>query len=122
MAKKMNDDERRQLLSAGTRTGKLATTRADGRPHLAPIWFVLDGDDLIFNTGTDSVKGRAITRDPHVAVSADREEPLYDFVIIEGTATISEDLDEMVLWSTRIAAYYIGADNADQYGLSLIHI
>jgi hypothetical protein len=36
--------------------GKLATTRADGRPHVVPIWFVLDGDDLVFNTGADTVK------------------------------------------------------------------
>ena len=43
----MSDDEIRSFLSAGTRTGKLATTRRDGRPHVTPIWFVLDGDDVI---------------------------------------------------------------------------
>jgi PPOX class probable F420-dependent enzyme len=116
MAKKMTDDERRQFLSEGTRTGKLATVRPDGRPHVAPIWFVLDGDDLIFTTGADSVKGQAIVRDPRVALTVDREEPLYDFVVVEGTATVSEDLDDLLTWATRIAARYMGDDKADAYG------
>jgi PPOX class probable F420-dependent enzyme len=116
MSKKMTDDERRQFLNAGTRTGKLAIVRADGRPHVSPIWFVLDGDDLIFTTGDDSVKGRAIARDPRVALTVDREEPLYDFVIVEGTVTVSDDLDDLLYWATRIAARYMGADKADAYG------
>jgi hypothetical protein len=33
------------FLSEGNRTGKLATVQAEGRPHVTPIWFVLDGDD-----------------------------------------------------------------------------
>jgi len=46
----MTPDECRAFLLARARTGKLATVRADGRPHIAPIWFTLDGDDLIFTT------------------------------------------------------------------------
>ena len=40
----MSDEERRAFLLEGTRTGKLATIRRDGRPHVVPIWFLLDGD------------------------------------------------------------------------------
>ena len=46
-----------EFLAAGTHTGKLATVRADGRPHVAPIWFVIDGDDLLFMTNESTVKG-----------------------------------------------------------------
>jgi PPOX class probable F420-dependent enzyme len=113
---KMSNDERQRFLAEGTRTGKLATVRADGRPHVAPVWFVLDGDDLVFTTGAKSVKGRAIRRDPRVALSVDREEPLYDYVIVEGTATVSEDLDALLEWATRIAARYMGEDKAAAYG------
>lgn len=116
MATKMSDDERRTFLSEGTRTGHLATVRADGRPHVAPVWFVLDGDDLIFTTHTDTAKGRAIQRDPRVTISVDRPEPLYDFVIVEGTATISEDPDELLRWATMIAARYMGEEKAEAYG------
>jgi len=59
----MSPDERHAFLDHGTRTGKLATARADGAPHVAPIWFVRDGDDLVFTTGGGTVKGKALARD-----------------------------------------------------------
>jgi PPOX class probable F420-dependent enzyme len=114
--RKMSDDERRQFLSAGTRTAKLATVREDGRAHVAPIWFVRDGDDLVFTTGADTAKGRTIRRDPRVVLCVDREEPLYDYVVVEGVATVSEDPVEMLKWATLIAARYMGEDKAGAYG------
>jgi hypothetical protein len=39
------------FLSSGTRTAKLGWTAADGRPLVAPVWFVVEGDELVFNTG-----------------------------------------------------------------------
>jgi hypothetical protein len=38
----------REFLAAGTRTAKVATVRKDGSPHVTPVWFVLDGNDLVF--------------------------------------------------------------------------
>ncbi len=116
MAHPMSGDELNQFLSAGTRTGKLATVRGDGSPHVAPIWFVLDGDDLVFMTGANTVKGKAILRDPRVALSVDDERPPFSFAIIEGTVTISRDLDEMLPLSIAIARRYMGDDLAEQYG------
>jgi PPOX class probable F420-dependent enzyme len=116
MAHKMTDDEWRAFVSAGTRTGKLSTVRADGRPHLAPVWFVLDGDDLVFNTGKDTVKGRNLARDPRVSLCVDDERPPYAFVVCEGTATISEDPDELLKWATRIGGRYMGADRGEEFG------
>ena len=57
MAQKMTDEEWRAFVSHGTRTGKLSTVRADGSPHVAPIWFLLDGDDVVFNTGEGDRQG-----------------------------------------------------------------
>ncbi|MET8909946.1 PPOX class F420-dependent oxidoreductase [Micromonospora sp. NPDC004551] len=116
MAQRMSDDQWRAFVTAGTRTGKLATVRADGSPHVVPVWFVLDGDDLIFNTGRDSVKGRNLVRDPRAALTVDEEQPPYAFVTVRGTVTISEDPVESLPWSTRIAARYMGADRAEEYG------
>ena len=112
----MDHDEQRRFLAEGTRTGKLATVREDGRPHVAPVWFVLDGQDLVFTTGAETVKGRNLRRDPRVAISVDRQEPMYDFVIVEGTATISADPAELLHWATRIAARYVGEAQAETYG------
>jgi hypothetical protein len=116
MAKTMTDDEWRAFVSEGTRTGKLATTRPDGRAHVAPIWFVLDGDDLVFTTGANTVKGRSITADPRVALCVDDERPPFSFVILEGSVATSEDRDDLLHWATAIAARYMGDDLADQYG------
>ena len=104
MAYKMSDDERRAFLIEGTRTAKVATTRADGRPHVAPVWFVLDGDDVIFNTGAGSVKGKSLRRDPRVSLTVDDEQEPFAFVVVDGIAEISHDHDEMVRWATAIGA------------------
>jgi PPOX class probable F420-dependent enzyme len=116
MAYPMTDEQVRDFLTHGYRTGKLATTRADGRPHVAPVWFVLDGADLIFMTGAGTVKGKALRRDPRAAISVDLEEPPYAFVLVEGTVELSEDLTEMLPWSIAIAERYMGAEQAKQFG------
>lgn len=36
------------FLRAGAPTAHLATVRPDGRPHVVPVWFVVDGRDLVF--------------------------------------------------------------------------
>jgi hypothetical protein len=112
----MTDEQARTFLAAGRRTGKLATTRADGRPHVAPIWFVLDGDDLIFMTGANTVKGRTLRRDPRAALTVDLEEPPYAFVMVEGSVEISEDLEEMLPASIAIARRYMGDAEAEAFG------
>ncbi|MFJ8040358.1 PPOX class F420-dependent oxidoreductase [Kitasatospora sp. NPDC096147] len=112
----MTETEWRAFLSAGTRTGKLATTRADGSPHVAPVWFLLDGDELVFNTGAETVKGRNLARDGRAVLCVDDDRPPFDFVTVRGRAKLSEDLDEVRLWAGRIAARYMGEDRAEEYG------
>jgi PPOX class probable F420-dependent enzyme len=112
----MTDDERRAFLSQGTRTAKVATTMKDGTPHVMPVWFVLEGDELLFNTGADTVKGRALRRDPRISIVVDDETPPYSFVHIRGTAEIVEDMDEVRRVATLVGARYMGADRAEEFG------
>jgi len=112
----MTPDERRAFLQHGTRTGKLATVRPDGRPHVAPVWFVLDGEDVILTTGAETVKGRALRRDPRLALVVDDETPPFAYVMIEGTVELREDPDELLAWATRIGGRYMGAEAAEAYG------
>jgi PPOX class probable F420-dependent enzyme len=116
MAEKMTDAQWREFVSYGTRTGKLSTVRADGSPHVAPIWFVLDGDELVFNTGKNTVKGRNLIRDGRVALCVDDDRPPYSFVVVRGRARVSEDLDEIRHWATRIGARYMGEERAEEFG------
>jgi PPOX class probable F420-dependent enzyme len=112
----MTEQEWRAFVSEGTRTGKLATSRADGRPHVAPVWFVLDGADLVFTTGRDTAKGRGLTRDPRAALCVDDERPPFSFVLVEGSVTISEDPAELLDLAVRIAGRYMGAEQAQRFG------
>ena len=112
----MTHGEWRAFVAEGTRTGKVATTRRDGRPHVVPIWFVLDGDDLVFATGARSVKAQAMRRDPRVSLCVDDERPPFAFVTVEGRASLSDDLDELLRFATLIGGRYMGQDRAEAFG------
>ncbi|WP_112467659.1 PPOX class F420-dependent oxidoreductase [Streptomyces triticisoli] len=116
MAQKMTDDEWRAFVSYGTRTGKLSTVRADGSPHVAPIWFLLDGNDIVFNTGKETVKGRNLARDGRVALCVDDDRPPFSFVVLQGHARLSEDLDGVRQWATRIGSRYMGEERGEEFG------
>jgi len=77
---------------------------------------VLDGDDLVFNTEARTIKGRALARTGWGSICADDDRPPYAFVTVSGPATISTDLEEMLPFSTRIGARYIGEELAEQCG------
>jgi len=109
-------DDVRAFLSHGTRTGKLGWVAADGRPLVAPIWFVVEGDEVVFNTGAHTAKGRAIARDPRVVLTVDLEEPPYGFVQIQGVASTGEEPDELLRTATAIGGRYMGADRAEEFG------
>jgi PPOX class probable F420-dependent enzyme len=83
---------------------------------VTPIWFVLDGDDIVLNTGADSVKGKALRRDPRVSLAVDDQLPPYSFVVIEGITELSEDMGELRRWATAIGGRYMGADRAAEFG------
>ncbi|WP_280247063.1 PPOX class F420-dependent oxidoreductase [Nocardia abscessus] len=112
----LSDPEVREFLTHGTRTGKVAFVAADGRPVVSPVWFVLEGDELVFNTGKSTAKGKAFVRDGRIAVCVDLEEPPYGSVQLQGSVTLSEDPDELLRTATEIGGRYMGADRAEEFG------
>ena len=104
------------VLSDPPRTAKLATVRVDGSPHVAPVWVDLDGDTVVFSTGANTVKGKAILRDPRVALCWDDDRPPFRFVTVIGVATTSTDQAELLRWATRLGGRYMGADRAEEFG------
>lgn len=114
---KMTQEEIRHFLMDTARTGKLATVREDGRPHVAPIWFTMDGDDLLFNTWHESVKAKNIAHQSRVSLCVDEEAPPFSFVIVEGVAEIIEVTpEEKIKWAGEIAGRYMGEDRAEEFG------
>lgn len=112
----VTDPQIRAFLLEGTRTGKLGYRAADGRPLVAPVWFVIEDGQLVFNTGKDTTKGRALARDPRVAICVDLEQSPYAFVQVQGVAELSEDAVDLVATATAIAARYMGPERAEEFG------
>ncbi|BAX97217.1 hypothetical protein MSTE_01901 [Mycobacteroides stephanolepidis] len=104
----------------GTRTGMLGLVRANGAPIVTPVWFLLHegsgGDELIFTTGTETLKGKAIRRDPRISLAVDDQRPPYSYVQFSAEARLTSDLDEMREWATRIGGRYMGAELAEDFG------
>jgi len=116
MPRRMTPEEIRAFLSHGTRTAKVATSGPGGHPHVMPVWFALDGEELVFTTWGDSLKGRNLRRNPRAAIVVDEEVAPYAFVHIRGRVTLSEDLDELLRFATAIGGRYMGPDRADEFG------
>jgi PPOX class probable F420-dependent enzyme len=105
-----------EFLSAGTRTGMLGYLASDGRPLVAPIWFVVDDGQLVFNTGKDTAKGRALQRDPRVVLTVDDPHPPFSFVQVQGVAELTEDPATLRDMASRIGGRYMGSDRAEEFG------
>ena len=112
----VTDPEVHKFLTEGTRTGKLAYTNAAGRVLVAPIWYIVEDGDLIFNTGADTVKGKFLVRERQATICVDLEQPPYAFVQVQGNAELSNDPEELLRTATAIAARYVGPDRADEFG------
>jgi len=116
MARDMTAEELRAFMLHGTRTAKVATAMADGQPHVMPVWFVLDGEEVVFTTHVESAKGRHLRRDRRVALVVDEEVEPYAFVHVRGHARISEDPDQLLRFATLICGRYVGAERAEELG------
>jgi PPOX class probable F420-dependent enzyme len=112
----VNDEITRFLTALPARTAKLATVRADGRPHVAPVWYAMDDGTLVFNTGAATVKGRNLRRDRRAALCVDDERPPFSFVMMEGEVEIEDDLETVRHWAARIGGRYMGEERASEYG------
>jgi PPOX class probable F420-dependent enzyme len=112
----MSEDVWKAFIMEGTRTGKLSTVRVDGSPHVAPMWFLLDSDDLVFTTEDVTVKSHNLLRDERAALCVDDERPPFSFVVLWGRVEISDDPGLLLTWATRIAARYMGEERAQEFG------
>ena len=118
--REMTKDEWWQFASSGTRTGQLGLVRANGAPIVTPVWFLLDetpsGDEIVFTTGTDTLKGKAIRRDGRISLVVDDQQPPYSYVQFTAEARLTQDFDDMLKWATRLGERYMGAERAQEYG------
>lgn len=116
MYKHMTSSQIYDFINSGTITAHLATVREDGRPHVAPIWIATDGEDIVWNTGDNTVKGRNLLHTRYAAMSLDDSMPPFNSVRIEGAVELIEDIERVRHWATIIGGKYMGADMAEVFG------
>lgn len=115
--RQLDSDEVQAFLRTGARTAKVAVVRHDGSPMVTPVWFLCDDDGcVVFETEAESVKGRALRRDPRISVCVEDDRPPFAFVRIDGIAELDEGADDLLDWTTRLAARYLGDEHAEEHG------
>ncbi len=67
------------------------TLNRDGSPQLSYIFFMRDGDDLLFSTTSDRLKAKNLQRDPRINFAVVDPANAYRWVIIGGTATVTTE-------------------------------
>jgi PPOX class probable F420-dependent enzyme len=111
----MSRDEARDFLATGPRTGKVATATLSGSPHVAPLWFIVDGDDAVFITTATSVKGRQLRANPRAALAVDDDTFPYAFVVVRGSVILEDEALDRRQWAVRIASRYV-PERAEEFG------
>lgn len=114
--RKMEEAEIRSFMVTGSKTGKLATVRADGSPHVAAIWFTFEEPtgDVVFMTWHESLKAGNMRRDPRVSICVDDEAFPFAWARIDGIASFSDE--DRVHWATETSRRYVGDPRAAEYG------
>ena len=106
----MSAEDIRRFMLEGSRTGKLATVRADGSPHIAPVWFTFDDvGRVVFLTGVDTVKARNMRRDGRVSLVVDDEQMPFGWARVDGTAELVTDAEDLLHGATDTPTPSVGA-------------
>ena len=97
----------------------LATVRPDGRPHMAPVWFIEEDGRAFVIAPASAVKLRNIRRNPQVALSVATDERPFKYVVLEGDGRVTdEDLAAVV---ERICVHYDGPERGRAYATELMN-
>jgi PPOX class probable F420-dependent enzyme len=113
--KAFTDTERQEFLAA-KHVGVLSVAAADGRPPASvPIWYdYTPGGNIRVNTGSGARKAKLIERAGAVTLVAQREEPPYQYVVVEGTV-VETTKPTPVEVREAIAIRYLGEEGGREF-------
>ena len=73
------------------RVAYLSTIDRQGYPHTVPVWFAVDGDDLVFSATRDRARVRHIQANPKGSVVIGGNTGEAEGYLIQGNFSIEED-------------------------------
>ena len=91
----------------------ITTLRADGTPHTTPVWHIVDGEEVVVAVGRNTAKARNVRNNPSVALCVAADESPQRWILVNGSARISEDrVEELV---RAVSYHYLGPEEGAPY-------
>ena len=91
----------------------VTTLRRDGSPHVTPVWHLINGDEVVIAVGRETVKARNVRDTPSVALCVAADASPQPWVLVNGTARVSEERVEEVV--RAVSVHYLGEKEAGPY-------
>jgi PPOX class probable F420-dependent enzyme len=85
----MTPEEEREFLKSN-RLVIVGIPRKDGAPHMSPVYYVMDGDDILISTTASRFKAKAIRRNPAISLCILGEQPPFPYLTVYGRGVIEE--------------------------------
>ena len=96
----------------------LVSIRADGRPHVAPVWYAREGGRVWVMTGSGTAKARNIANNPAVSLSIAAPGRPYWYIVLEGEATLTTHNLEAIV--PNICTRYDGPIRGAEFARELL--
>ena len=109
----LSADELNELLG-GAHVAVLGTVDAQGRPHLAPIWYLWRDGEALMLTARSSKKWRNILGNPNASLCVDTKEPPYAAAVLQGEVEEAPEIEYVPLLR-EMAIHYLGERGGNQY-------
>jgi hypothetical protein len=106
-----------EFLTEEPRIGRLASVTEEGDPHVVPVWFRTDGDQILVHTMGSMKKARNLRRHGRFALTVDTDTWPYQGVTLRGSATVagSEELAHQD-FIEHLSVAYLGEDTGRPLG------
>jgi PPOX class probable F420-dependent enzyme len=90
---------------------RIGTINPDGYPHAVPLWYEVDGDEVIFIAERKTKKVKNLLVNPKAVVTMGGDPPTAAYMIT-GDCTIEDDTDHA--WTKRITYRYEDKEQAEK--------
>ncbi len=115
---RLTETETNAFLAERGHLARIGTVDADGMPRVVPLWFVVEGDELLFTPRSPAVVWANIVRDSRVGISIDEEAAPWRKVTVQGHVVVRHQPGDDDAWRDmyrRIAKRYVADASADAY-------
>lgn len=107
------NDEVRAFLDEKPFTAYLSTIDLKGFPHTVPVWFAVDGDDLISSMTTNRTRVKHVQANPKAAMTIGGSNDDRAGYLFQGSITIDDDPDYVLL--KKVIGRYMTEDGIAQF-------